>query len=247
VPEPVTGWLDSVGQWMADHPRTMGAVRGVGGMAEVIAGSVATATTSGAGAPLAIPLILHGIDQVVAGAAQVVTGEQTHSRLEKVVAATAEAAGVSPQNAEIVGSLVDAGTGIILTAGVGAGPALTRAVAKEVEVGTTAAKVAASGGKVLLAAEDCNAAGLKRLFDSLPKNADNGRIAYLKTEVEISELWTHLEKTGSAVVEVKPGVFCMELADGTYVVKYGSGTDKTLTLAFKAKNARQLKIHLQTK
>ena len=159
VPEPVTGWLDSVGQWMADHPRTMGAVRGVGGIAEVIAGSVATATTSGAGAPLAIPLILHGIDQVVAGAAQVVTGEQTHSRLEKVVAATAEAAGVSPQNAEIVGSLVDAGTGIIFTAGVGAGPALTRAVAKEVEVGTTAAKTAASGGKLLLAAEDCNTAG----------------------------------------------------------------------------------------
>jgi hypothetical protein len=257
VPEPVTGWLDSVGQWMADHPRIMGTVRGVGGMAEVIAGSVATATTSGAGAPLAIPLILHGIDQVVAGAAQVVTGEQTHSRLEKVVAATAEAAGVSPQNAEIVGSVVDAVTGLALTAGVGSGPALTRAVAteakvvnavaKEVEVGTLAAKTAASGGKVLLAAEDCNGAGLKRLFDSLPKNADNGRIAYLKTEVEISELWTHLEKTGSAVVEVKPGVFCMELADGTYVVKYGSGTDKTLTLAFKAKNARQLKIHLQTK
>ena len=143
VPEPVTGWLDSVGQWMADHPRTMGAVRGVGGIAEVIAGSVATATTSGAGAPLAIPLILHGIDQVVAGAAQVVTGEQTHSRLEKVVAATAEAAGVSPQNAEIVGSLVDAGTGIILTAGVGAGPALTRVVAKEVEVGTVVVRAEA--------------------------------------------------------------------------------------------------------
>jgi hypothetical protein len=257
VPEPVTGWLDSVGQWMADHPRIMGTVRGVGGMAEVIAGSVATATTSGAGAPWAIPLIVHGIDQVVAGAAQVVTGEQTHSRLEKIVAATAEAAGVSPQNAEIVGSVVDAVTGLALTAGVGSGSALTRAVAteakvvnavaKEVEVGTVASRAAASGGKVLLAAEDCNAAGLKRLFDSLPKNADNGRIAYLKTEVEISELWTHLEKTGSAVVEVKPGVFCMELADGTYVVKYGSGTDKTLTLAFKAKNARQLKIHLQTK
>ncbi len=249
VPEPVTGWLDSVGQWMADHPRTMGAVRGVGGMAEVIAGSVATATTSGAGAPLAIPLILHGIDQVVAGAAQVVTGEQTHSRLEKVVAATAEAAGVSPQNAEIVGSLVDAGTGIILTAGVGAGPALTRAVAKEVEVGTTAAKVAASGGKVLLAAEDCNAAGLKRLFDSLPKKANTSTpIAYLETETDMLEVWAQLEKTGVAVVESEPGKFRMQLVDGTHVVKYGSSTDGTLTLSFNGKDFdKALKIHLQTK
>ncbi len=153
VPEPVTGWLDSAGQWMADHPRIMGAVRGVGGMAEVIAGAAATATTSGAGAPLAIPLILHGIDQVVAGAAQVVTGEQTHSRLEKIVAATAEAAGVSPQKAEVLSSVVDAVTGLALTAGVGTGPALTRAVAteakvvntvaKEVEVGTVVARTSA--------------------------------------------------------------------------------------------------------
>jgi hypothetical protein len=248
VPELVTGWLDSVGQWMADHPRIMGAVRGVGGMAELIAGSVATATTSGAGAPWAIPLILHGIDQVVAGATQVVTGEQTHSRLEKIVAATAEAAGVSPQNAEIVGSVVDAVTGLALTAGVGSGPALTRAVAKEVEVGTTAAKVGASGGKVLLAAEDCNAGGLKRLFDSLPKKADNGAIAYLKSEAEIAEVWAQLEKTGAAVLEVKPRVFKMALADGTYVVKYGSSTDKTLTLSFNGVSYKEaLKIHLQAK
>jgi hypothetical protein len=168
--------------------------------------------------------------------------------LEKIVAATAEAAGVSPQNAEIVGSVVDAVTGLALTAGVGSGPALTRAVAKEVEVGTTAAKVAASGGKVLLAAEDCNAAGLKRLFDSLPKKADNGAIAYLKSEAEISEVWAQLEKTGAAVLEVKPAVFKMVLADGTYVVKYGSSTDKTLTLSFNGISYKEaLKIHLQSK
>jgi hypothetical protein len=197
---------------------------------------------------LAIPLILHGIDQVVAGTAQVVTGEQTHSRMEKVVAATAEAAGLSPQNAEIAGSVVDAVTGMALTAGVGSGPALTRAVAKEVEVGTTAAKGAASGAKVLLAAEDCNTAGLKRLFDSLPKKADNGTIGYVKTESEISEIWTQLEKTGAAVVESEPGKFRMQLADGTHIIKYGSSTDETITLSFNGKDFESaLKIHLQTK
>jgi len=201
--------------------------------------------------------MLHGIDQVVAGAAQVVTGEQTHSRLEKIVAATAEAGGVSPEKAEVIGSVVDAVTGLALSAGVGAGQALSRVVAtevevtktfaKEVEVGTVVAK-AAGGGKVLLAAEDCNAAGLKRLFEGLPKKADNGKIAFLKTEAEISEIWTQLEKTGVAVRETKPGVFRMQLADGTNVVKYGSHTDDTLTLAFKAQGAPdQLKIHLQTK
>ena len=257
APEPANGLLDSVGQWMADHPRIMGAVRGVGGIAEVIAGAGATATTSGAGAPWAIPLMLHGIDQVVAGAAQVVTGEQTHSRLEKIVAATAEAGGVSPQKAEVIGSVVDAVTGLALTAGVGSGQALTRAVAtevevtktfaKEVEVGTVVAK-AAGGSKVLLAAEDCNAAGLKRLFDSLPKKSGNGTIGYVKTESEISEIWTQLEKTGAAVVEFEPGKFRMQLADGTHVIKYGSSTDETLTLSFRGKSyVDALKVHLQTK
>jgi hypothetical protein len=202
---------------------------------------------------LAIPLILHGIDQVVAGAAQVVTGEQTHSRLEKVVAATAEAAGVSPEKAEVIGSVVDAVTGMALAAGVGSGPALTRGVAKEVEVGTTAAKGAASGAKVLLAAEDCNAAGLKRLFDSLPKKADNGKIGYLKTEAEISEVWSQLEKTGAAVMEYGPGKVRMKLPDGTHIVKYGSTTDGTLTVAFNVTvkgsgtKTEQFKIHLKTK
>lgn len=121
--------------------------------------------------------------------------------------------------------------------------------AKEVEVGTTAAKAAASGGKVLLAAEDCNAEGLKRLFESLPKKANTSTpIAYLQTEAEIIEVWAQLEKTGATVVEYNPGKFRMQLADGTTVVKYGSSTDQTLTLAFKVKNTRdQLKIHLQTK
>jgi hypothetical protein len=201
--------------------------------------------------------MLHGIDQVVAGATQVVTGEQAHSRLEKIVAATAEAGGVSPQKAEVIGSVVDALTGLALTAGVGSGQALTRAVAtepqvvnalaKEVEVGTVVAK-AAGGGKVLLAAEDCNAAGLKRFFEALPKKPDNAKIAYLKTEAEISEVWSQLEKTGAAVFEIKPRVFRMVLADGTYVVKYGSSTDKTLTLSFNGKSFDDmLKIHLQTK
>jgi hypothetical protein len=108
--------------------------------------------------------------------------------------------------------------------------------------------VAASGGKVLLAAEDCNAAGLKRLFDSLPKKADNGAIAYLKSEAEIAEVWAQLEKTGAAVVETRPGVFRMQLADGTHVIKYGSHADKTLTLSFNGDGYKKaLKIHLQAK
>jgi hypothetical protein len=119
--------------------------------------------------------------------------------------------------------------------------------AKETEVGTTAAKAATSGGKVLLAAEDCNAEGLKRLFDSLPKKADNGGIAYLKTEAEISEVWIQLEKAGVAVIEFEPGKFRMQLADGTDVVKYGCSTDGTLTLSFKGKKYTDaLKIHLKT-
>ncbi len=231
-------------------------------MAEVIAGAGATATTSGAGAPWAIPLLLHGIDQVVAGAAQVVTGEQTHSRLEKIVAATAEAGGVSPEKAEVIGSVVDAVTGLALSAGVGAGQALSRVVAtepkvvnaltKEAEVGTVVAK-AAGGGKVLLAAEDCNAAGLKRFFEALPKKPDNAKIAYLKTEAEISEVWSQLEKTGAAVTEYGPGKLRMKLPDGTHVVKYGSTTDGTLTVAFNVTakgtgtKTEQFKIHLKTK
>ena len=113
---------------------------------------------------------------------------------------------------------------------------------------TGAAGEVVGQGKVLLATEDCNAAGLKRLFDSLPKKTDNGAIAYLKSEAEITEVWAQLEKTGAAVLEVKPGVFKMALADGTYVVKYGSSTDKTLTLSFNGVSYKEaLKIHLQAK
>lgn len=131
-------------------------------------------------------------------------------------------------------------TGTII-GGVGASKVLGKGVAG-------AAGEVVGQGKVLLAAEDCNAAGLKRLFEGLPKKADNGKIAYLKTEAEISEIWTQLEKTGVAVRETKPGVFRMQLADGTHVVKYGSHTDDTLTLSFNGKDFdNMLKIHLQTK
>ena len=131
-------------------------------------------------------------------------------------------------------------TGTII-GGVGASKVLGKGV-------TGAAGEVVGQGKVLLAAEDCNAAGLKRLFDSLPKKADNGAIAYLKSEAEITEVWAQLEKTGAAVLEVKPGVFKMALADGTYVVKYGSSTDKTLTLSFNGVSYKEaLKIHLQAK
>ena len=132
-------------------------------------------------------------------------------------------------------------TGTII-GGVGASKVLGKGV-------TGAAGEVVGQGKVLLAAEDCNAAGLKRLFESLPKKADSSNpIAYLKIEAEISEVWTQLEKTGVAVVESKPGVLRMDLADGTHVVKYGSSTDKTLTLSFNRKDFDEaLKIHIQTK
>jgi hypothetical protein len=60
-----------------------------------------------------------------------------------------------------------------------------------------------------------------------------------------------LEKTGVVIEEYKPGKLRMHLPDGTIVVKYGSGTDGTLTLAFNVLvdgvQAGQLKIHLKTK
>jgi hypothetical protein len=131
-------------------------------------------------------------------------------------------------------------TGTII-GGVGASKVLGKGV-------TRAAGEVVGQGKVLLAAEDCNAAGLKRLFEPLPKKAGNGRIAYLKTEAEISEVWTQLEKTGAAVIEFEPGKFRMQLADGTHIIKYGSSTDETITLSFNGKDFESaLKIHLQTK
>jgi hypothetical protein len=132
-------------------------------------------------------------------------------------------------------------TGTII-GGVGASKVLGKGV-------TGAAGEVVGQGKVLLATEDCNAAGLKRLFESLPQKANSRKpIGYLKTEAEISEVWTQLEKTGAAVVETKPGVFRMQLADGTHVVKYGSHSDKTLTLSFNSVDYKgALKIHVQTK
>ena len=114
---------------------------------------------------------------------------------------------------------------------------------------TGAAGEVVGQGKVLLAAEDCNAAGLKRLFDSMPKKANTSTpIAYLETETDMLEVWAQLEKTGAKVVEYAPGKFRLNLKDGTVVVKYGSTTDKSLTLSINGMNfEKALKIHLQIK
>ncbi len=132
-------------------------------------------------------------------------------------------------------------TGTII-GGVGASKVLGKGV-------TGAAGEVVGQGKVLLAAEDCNAAGLKRLFDSMPKKANTSTpIAYLETETDMLEVWAQLEKTGAKVVEYAPGKFRLNLKDGTVVVKYGSTTDKSLTLSINGMNfEKALKIHLQIK
>ena len=120
--------------------------------------------------------------------------------------------------------------------------------AKETEVGTTAAKAATSGGKVLLAAEDCNAEGLKRLFDALPKKAKNNEIGYVKSEAEIEEMWVHLRDTKAVVTEVDEGVYVIKLSDGTAVTFYESTTDATATMAINLPNeGGYVKIHVMTK
>jgi RHS repeat-associated protein len=94
--------------------RFWGGVKAVGGAIEIVVGVGAGAATSwtGVGAVAGGAVALHGADTLVAGVRQAVSGEKTQSGTAYVI--------TTATGSETAGDLIDAGIGIVGTAGVGA-------------------------------------------------------------------------------------------------------------------------------
>jgi hypothetical protein len=112
----------AVGQWVQEHPRTMGSVKMVGGGAETVAGvgALLAPEPTMATKVIGVAAIGHGSDTAVAGARQLWSGEQTRTGTSLVVQKGAEAVGVSKDKATAAGEITDAVFGVTLSFGAGA-------------------------------------------------------------------------------------------------------------------------------
>ncbi len=102
--------------------RIWGAVKVVGGLAEMVVGAVGGAATSwtGIGAVVGGAAVVHGADNFAAGLTQLFSGNSTQTFTEQGISKGLQATGVSQQTANTVAGYADFGIGIALTAGAGA-------------------------------------------------------------------------------------------------------------------------------
>jgi len=115
----VLGTVNSVSQWMHEHPRTMGGVKAVGGAAETVVGGAAilapepTMVTKVVGTAA----VAHGADTFQAGVHQMFSGKPERTLTSQGVEKIATIAGAS--NPVAVGEWTDAGLGMGLSLGSG--------------------------------------------------------------------------------------------------------------------------------
>lgn len=117
----------AAGEWMEEHPRTMGAVQVVGGVAEgvgsvMLAAGGTAADATGVGAVVGVPAqalgaagALNAADNVWTGLKQLWTGQNQKTLTQQGAGALATAAGASPetvQNVETAAGLGQAALGL---------------------------------------------------------------------------------------------------------------------------------------
>ncbi|MEN2436666.1 SpvB/TcaC N-terminal domain-containing protein [Weeksellaceae bacterium A-14] len=105
-------YVDPDGKQSKFWTRTWGGVQMVGGAVEAVVGGVGGVVTAetGVGAALGYVVLMNGVDNTVAGARQLWTGESTNTLLHTGTKAGAKALGASDQNAELIATGVDFST-----------------------------------------------------------------------------------------------------------------------------------------
>ena len=95
---------NAVGNWVDEHPRTTGAIQMMGGFVEAVGGGVGGVVTAetGFGAALGYTVLVNGIDNMITGAKQMVTGERENTLLNKGIAKGAEVLGADTKTAQTV-------------------------------------------------------------------------------------------------------------------------------------------------
>jgi RHS repeat-associated protein len=113
---------DGPGDPPSTATRIWGAVKAVGGLAEMVVGAVGGAATSwtGVGAVVGGAAVVHGADNFAAGLTQLFSGNSKQTFTEQGISKGLQATGFSPQTANTVAGYTDAGVSIALTAGAGA-------------------------------------------------------------------------------------------------------------------------------
>ncbi|MBL9117107.1 MAG: hypothetical protein JNJ83_19030 [Verrucomicrobiaceae bacterium] len=94
--------IQAVGQWMGEHPRTMGTVQAVGGAAQTVAGAVGLAAPTGVTQVAGGIAVAHGIDDMQAGIRQAWTGKPVDNLTTQATEATAKALGASDGTARTI-------------------------------------------------------------------------------------------------------------------------------------------------
>ncbi|MDV7696738.1 DUF4225 domain-containing protein [Chryseobacterium soli] len=105
-------YYDPNGKQSKFWTRTWGGVQMVGGAAEAVIGGVGGVVTAetGVGAVVGYAVLINGIDNTVAGATQLWTGESTQTALHQGTKYVAKKAGVGEKNAELLASGIDLST-----------------------------------------------------------------------------------------------------------------------------------------
>nr|WP_315034804.1 SpvB/TcaC N-terminal domain-containing protein [uncultured Chryseobacterium sp.] len=105
-------YVDPDGKQSKFWTRTWGGVQMVGGALEAVVGGVGGVVTAetGVGAALGYVVLMNGVDNTVAGARQLWTGESTDTLLHTGTKAGAKALGANDENAEMIATGVDLST-----------------------------------------------------------------------------------------------------------------------------------------
>lgn len=113
---------DGPGDPPSTATRIWGAVKAVGGLAEMVVGAVGGAATSwtGIGAVAGGGAVVHGADNFAAGLTQLFSGNSTQTFTEQGISKGLQTVGVSEQKSNTIAAYTDVGISTVLTAGAGA-------------------------------------------------------------------------------------------------------------------------------
>ncbi|MBO0664598.1 hypothetical protein J1C48_18710, partial [Jiella sp. CQZ9-1] len=212
----------AAGQWIEDHPRTMGAVQAAGGVAEAIGsgalfagGTAADATGVGAigGVPAQIvggAGMVNAADNISTGLRQIWYGRPQQTAAVQATGAAARALGATPGQTQVAQEVVSGGQ-IVLGGVAGAGGALAKTgqgLSGEIAAGSAAAKAegraAASAGDDLAEAEasaarNAEQPGVQRASEDGSAGARSTRKLSLR-ERYLGKTPGKKSKTGKAVI-----------------------------------------------
>ena len=185
--------------WSDAGTRALGVLQVVGSVGEVslAAAALVAPEPTGATKVLGVVLLLHGLDNIQAGARTALTGSPSATLLETGVAAGAEAAGASPGAAHIIGAGANAVVGLASTVGVARGLAA--------EVAPTALRFSQTTASTNFSAEGTFAG---KTIGSLADELRAGTVAASEVPVGIVNLGSNalIVNTRSALALTRAGI-----------------------------------------